>query len=276
MEKYGKDIDSKDKWNEMAEGYSNQLVNEYHDHRLAVINSLIPDDIYHAGKSIFDFGCGDALHFEQFARKGCRITGCDVSIEMIALAKQRLSKMSLSPDVVSIGGVRELADLESNSLDGILSFNVLAYLTDEEEDLFYKQAFRLIRPGGYLIVTHSNELFDMYSMNLYTAEFLSRYLVTDDRLRALLPTLFTNSAGTEKISTYNVRENPLTYRFKLDRHGFIETRQEFINLHSAPPPLLGKDKSYPSTLSWREEDRWKLMFICSTYGSLSIRKPSIS
>jgi predicted SAM-dependent methyltransferase len=46
-----------------------------------------------------------------------------------------------------------LAFLEDNSLDAILSFNVLAYLTDDQEDLFYRQAFRLLRTGGYLIVT---------------------------------------------------------------------------------------------------------------------------
>jgi len=134
------------------------------------------------------------------------------------------------------------------------------------------EAYRLLRPGGYLIVTHSNELFDMYSLNQYTTEFFASHLVQDRDLRQPLRALITNASESESITTYNVRENPLTYRFKLARYGFVEHRQEFLNLHTAPPPLLSKDKSYPDTLSWKEEDKWKLMFICSTFGSQSIIK----
>lgn len=274
MKKYGTDINSTKAWDQMARGYSDRLINEYHNHRLAVINSLIPDDLYQKGRSVFDFGCGDAVHFEQFARNGCQISGIDISVEMITLAKQRLAKLNLDPDLAYIGGATDLAQLESNSLDAILSFNVLAYLTNDEEDIFYKQAYRLLRPGGYLIVTHSNELFDMFSLNQYTLDFFNRHLVTDDRLQSSLSTLITKASGEESITTYNIRENPLTYRLKLGRYGFVEERQEFINLHAAPPPLLVKDKLYPDTLSWKEEDRWKLMFVCSTYASLSIRKGS--
>ena len=273
MRKYGEDIDSKESWEEMARGYSDRLISEYHRHRLEMINALIPEELYQERKDLFDFGCGDAIHFEQFLRKGARISGVDISGEMIAIAKQRLSQINADPSLVSVGGTSELAHLKTNSLDAILSFNVLAYLTDDEEDLFYKQASRLLKPGGYLIVTHSNELFDMYSLNQYTVQFFARHLVTDSSQRSSLQELITN-APDEDVVTYNVRENPLTYRFKLTKYGFIEQRQEFSNLHTAPPSLLPKDKSYPDTLSWKEEEKWKLMFICSTYGSQSIRMVS--
>ena len=272
MKTYGKDINSTEAWEQIGRGYSDRLINEYHNHRLAMINSLIPEELYQEGRNIFDFGCGDAVHFEQFLRSGSCITGMDISAEMITLAKQRLSRMNSNPDLVNVGGAPELAHLEADSLDAILSFNVLAYLTDKEEDLFYKQAYRLLRPGGYLIVTHSNELFDMYSLNQYTPQFFDRHLVTDNSQLSSLQTLVTNAFEAENIVTYNVRENPLAYRFKLARYGFVEQRQEFSNLHTAPPPLLSKDKSYPDTLSWNEEEKWKLMFVCSTYGSQSIRK----
>lgn len=274
MKKYGKDIGSEESWNQMAQSYVDRLSSEYHNHRLAVINALIPEELYQEGQRIFDFGCGDAVLFEQFLKKGSRISGMDISAEMVALARQRLSRMNADPDLISVGGASALTHLPDDSLDAILSFNVLAYLMEDEEALFYKEAYRLLRPGGYLIVTHSNELFDMYSLNQYTIEFFAHHLVQDRGLREPLRALVTNASEAESINTYNVRENPLTYRFKLAKYGFVEQRQEFVNLHTAPPPLLPKDKSYPDTLSWKEEDKWKLMFICSTYGSQSIRKAS--
>lgn len=274
MKKYGKDIKSKESWDQMAQGYADRLVSEYHNHRLAVINALIPEELYQKGRSIFDFGCGDAVLFERFLKNGSHISGIDISAEMVALAKRRLSNLNSDPDLVSVGGAPELNHIADSSLDAILSFNVLAYLTDDEEELFYREAFRMLRPGGYLIVTHSNELFDMYSLNQYTIEFFARHFVHDESLRPSLTKLVANASETESIKTYNVRENPLAYRFKLDRYGFVEQRQEFVNLHIAPPPLLPKDKSYPDTLSWNEEEKWKLMFICSTFGSQSTRKTS--
>lgn len=272
MKKYGEELNSRDSWDQMAQVYSDRLSNDYHNHRLAVINALIPEELYQEGRNIFDFGCGDAVLFEKFLMNGSRISGIDISAEMIGLAKQRLSQIDANPDLVTIAGATDLVHLEANSLDAVLSFNVLAYLTDEEEDLFYRQAYRLLKPDGYLIVTHSNELFDMYSLNQYTIEFFKHHFVTDNSLHSSLQSLVTNASNTEHIVTYNVRENPLSYKFKLARYGFVEQKQEFINLHTAPPPLLPTDKPYPNTLAWNEENKWKLMFICSTFGSQSIRK----
>lgn len=273
MKKYGQDIDSKVSWNQMAKAYSDELSNNYHSHRLEVIDALIPEELYQYGKQIFDFGCGDAVHFDKFLQAGANINGVDISQEIITIAKNRLINVNSNPNLIKVGDVYGLAELKDNSLDGIISFNVLAYLTNEEEQFFYKQAYRLLKPGGHLIVTHSNELFDMYSLNQHTANFFNQ-LVIDKKLLPDVQSLICNDVNNESMITYNIRENPLSYKFKLLNYGFAEQTQEFINLHVAPPKLLHEDKFYPNTLSWKEEDRWKLMFICSTFGSKSVRKES--
>jgi SAM-dependent methyltransferase len=272
MKKYGKDINSTEAWDNMAKEYTSQLVNLYHKHRMVVIDSLIPRELYKVNTRIMDFGCGDAVHFEQFVRTGCSITGVDISRDMIDLAKKRLSELNINPGSVKVGGVESLKENKSCSLDAVLSFNVLAYLSDDEIDTFYKEVYRLLRPGGYLIVTHSNELFDMFSMNQYTIDFIKKHLLIGDEFINLLDPLINKPMINQLIPTYNVRENPLSYKFKLDRYGFTELQQEFINLHNAPPRFLVDGKSYPDTLNWKAEEKWKLMFTCSTYGSLSIRK----
>jgi 2-polyprenyl-3-methyl-5-hydroxy-6-metoxy-1,4-benzoquinol methylase len=95
MNKYGENVNSIESWEQMAESYSNAMANEYHRHRLRVINSLIPDDLYQEGKNIFDFGCGDAIHFEQFLMRGCLINGVDVSENMITIARKNLTQKKL-------------------------------------------------------------------------------------------------------------------------------------------------------------------------------------
>jgi 2-polyprenyl-3-methyl-5-hydroxy-6-metoxy-1,4-benzoquinol methylase len=271
MKRIGRDVDSLSHWESIGASYSAALEDDYHAHRLTVIRKLIPPLLLQPGRQIFDFGCGDAILFAPFLRAGAHIQGVDVAKAMIDLAERRLRDDGHDPALAQLGGVHELERLPAASIDALLSFNVLAYLTDEEERLFYAQARRLVKPGGSLIVTHSNELFDLFSLNRYTAEFFVAKLV-GPQFRDRIASLLTAGREPEDRSTYNVRENPLSYRFKLARWGFEEAQQEFINLHLAPPPLR-EPQTYPDTIGVSEEDRWKLMFTCSTYGSRAVRSP---
>jgi SAM-dependent methyltransferase len=269
MEKLGQNLDSKEYWADEANRYSDALENDYHKHRLDVIRSLIPAELFQPNKQIFDFGCGDAVLLPWFIETKGKIAGIDISPEIIQLGQQRLTNCGLDSSLIQVGNVNYLKNIPSASLDGLLSFNVLAYLTDEEEVTFYQEAARIVKAGGYLIVTHSNSLFDMFSLNQYTIDFFKENFISDRSGDDRLSDLLTQSNAASK-ATYNVRENPLCYHHKLKKFHFKELKQEFINLHVLPPPLL-QDKSYPSTLNFAEEERWKLMFVCSTFGSCAIR-----
>lgn len=263
MQKLGKEQDSKLYWEKRTEDYCIDINGQYHQHRLNVIKSLIPKELYAPEKNIFDFGCGDAVYFSDFLKAKANITGIDITQEMIDLAKKRLSSEGYEPNIVQKNDVNFLKTIESSSLDAVLSFNVLAYLSDEEEEFFYNEVMRILKSDGYLIVTHSNELFDLFSLNKYTVEFFKKYL-TEENINDLL----VKNNQPENIVAFNVRENPLSYKYKLQKYNLKEIKQEFINLHKAPPVLL-TNKDYPDTLNIKESEKWKLMFTCSTYGSLS-------
>lgn len=269
MQKIGRDKTSTEYWRKHSDSYGGSLSNDYHRHRLTVIEALIPRELLVPGRRVFDFGCGDAVHFPMFLEAGAEIAGLDISEEMIGLGRMRLRTIGYAENLIRVATVEALKELETQSLDGLLSFNVLAYLTNDEERLFYEQASRAVKPGGYLIVTHSNELFDMFSLNRYTAEFFMNNLIGDEASGCDVASLLSASDTPEQAVSYNVRENPLSYRFKLRQFGFAEEYQEFINLHSCPPPLIQGDRIYHDTLGLPEPQRWKLMFTCSTFGSLS-------
>lgn len=255
-------------WGERGEAYRKELAGDYHRDRLNAIDSLIPDSLYQPGMNIVDFGCGDAIHFEKFIKAGAQISGIDNDPDMIREARNRLEKLGAPPDSLEVGSSSSLARFESDSVDALLSFNVLAYLTDDEEAEFYSHAKRILKSGGYLIVTHSNELFDMYSLNSYTVEFFKTNFTPSD-----ISPLLKSAQAVPGQPMYNVRENPLSYRFKLDTHGFLEEKQAFNNCHTAPPALLNKEeRSYPSTVETPIDEQWKLMFMCSTFGSRSRKK----
>ena len=228
----------------------------------------MPRELLRNGINVFDFGCGDPFYFKYFLENGVNIKGIDPSKDLIDLGKKRLKEEGYSTDLISIGDVYSMKDINPDSIDLILSLNVLAYLSDEEEREFYIQAKRILREGGYLIVTHSNELFDMFSLNCYTKDFFLNHF--NSEVGSLLKE--TDELNTPK---YNIRENPLIYRYKLKSFGFNEIKQSFINFHKSPPKLMTKTNYEQDKFEdniWKlEEDRWKLMFQCSTFASLSVK-----
>lgn len=258
MRRIGKDISSTDYWQAQSADYAEALDTRYHRHRLNVIGSLI--EPVPPGGTVLDFGCGDGVMLLGF--EGTRRIGIDPSCELLDRARQSVPGATFVE-----GGVERLAETETGSVDLLLCLNVAAYFTDEEDARFYSEVSRTLKPGGALVITHSNELFDLFTLNAFTVDFFRRNFGTD-------PTpLLTHSDQPDRLS-YNIRENPLCYRHKLSRYGLREDRQAFSNQHARPPllePFDTMSKEYPDTLSVAQEQCWKLMFTCSTFGSRAVK-----
>ncbi len=269
IKRYGQELPSESAWSKLSVKYTKVLSDKYHTHRLSVIDHIIPKELYERGKVLFDFGCGDAIHFDQFLSNGVQISGIDISKEMVQIGKDRLSKAGHDPQSIEVGDVYSLAKVPSSSLDAVFCFNVLAYLTRKEESEFYHQLSRILKPSGYFVVTHSNELFDMYALNIHTTTFFQSHFLRKDLNPEGIDDLLKYPGEAGKPTTFNIRENPLSYQYKLKEFGLNEVQQEFINYHEAPPKLIG-EQDFISTLNIDESDKWKLMFMCSSFASLAV------
>lgn len=204
------------------------------------------------------------------------VTGFDIDPVMIEKAKSRLDQAGQMGQV-HVGGVELMSQFGAQSIDCLIALNVLAYFAEEEEGAFYCEAARVTKRGGSLIITHSNELFDMFTFNALTVTFCERHFCGLEA-RHKIAALMTHPDVPQRVH-FNIRENPLNYRYKLAQYGFKEIQQEFMNFHPLPPLLMDPEgfvdidkREYPNTLGWNEQDKWKLMFQCSMFGSRSIKQ----
>lgn len=62
----GQDSGSKNFWEANTSSYISALDRPYHEHRLQVIDSIIPKALYKPGNLILDFGCGNGVHLIPF------------------------------------------------------------------------------------------------------------------------------------------------------------------------------------------------------------------
>lgn len=282
LRKYGKDISSRALWREVGAHYRSRMDGTYHRHRFRVISALL-DDAGGAGTRCLEFGCGDGLFVEHLARGGAEVTGIDIDPEMIAAAERRLSEAGQAA-AFRLGTVAELADLEAASLDLMCALDVTSYLSDEEEAALYEAARRLVRPGGALVFSNSNKLFDLFTFNAFTVDFLAEDMAAAAPRGALEGMLARPRLGKiahrhldHRVSG-NRRDNPLAFPAKLARYGFELVRMEFMNFHPAPPQLMPEaafddihGRDFADTLDWPAEDRWRLLFMCSMFAVHAVK-----
>lgn len=97
------------------------------------------------GKKLLDVACGtghDLMHYQD--KMGCDSYGVDSSEQEASIAKQRLGE-----DKVKVGYSYDLP-FESNSFDIVVSKYALQ--TFENIESFYKEAERVLKPGGYMVI----------------------------------------------------------------------------------------------------------------------------
>ncbi|MCB9946838.1 MAG: class I SAM-dependent methyltransferase [Rhodospirillaceae bacterium] len=276
--RYGDDVDALDAWTRLADEYVDEVQDPenryyvYHVNRLLIGRRLLDrSGLIRHGAQGLDFGCGDGVLMERLLADGCVMEGTDIAPAMIERARRRLEGTGCP---LSVGGIEQLAKLPAGRFDFIVALNVLAYFTPDEETRFFSEVSRILKPGGGLLVSNVNALFDLYTLNSFTREFLNREFWEAASVDA--SALLTHPELPQR-TDYAVKANPLSYREVLRGFGLAERDRDFFNFHRIAPLLVpdGHTLNDYLVVDVDELDRipeWKRMLACSTYFSLSVKE----
>ncbi len=107
-----------------------------------------------AGPRVLDVGCGTGALAARLARQGCHVTGIDAAPAMLAQAGQRVRAEGLGSQVTLRElGVAELDTAFDNaSFDAVTATLLFSELSPDERDYLLAQAYRILVPGGQLLV----------------------------------------------------------------------------------------------------------------------------
>jgi ubiquinone/menaquinone biosynthesis C-methylase UbiE len=104
------------------------------------------------GETILDAGCGTGTFTLDFLEAGARVTGLDISRNMLGTAV----KATVGYPFSAIEGDMLYLPFRDNSFDKTVSVTALEFIADAQKAV--NEMFRITRPGGLVVVATLNSL----------------------------------------------------------------------------------------------------------------------
>lgn len=108
----------------------------------------------HGCSAILDVGCGSGRHIVHLAKHGFRSLGIDISLTALGLAQAWMLEEGHEP-VLTLGDIRQPLPFRDDSIDGVLSTQVIHHARIVAVRLAIGEIWRVLAPGGFAFVTVS-------------------------------------------------------------------------------------------------------------------------
>ena len=100
------------------------------------------------GMTILDAGCGTGNFSIKLAERGARVTGIDLSTEMMSVAQEKARRRDLSIEFLEMNIYSQT--FPDNYFDGVFSMAVFETLAESQQA--FKELMRVLKPGKLLMI----------------------------------------------------------------------------------------------------------------------------
>ncbi len=237
--------------------------------------------------TLMDCGCGTGSNIEHLCHQLSlkKLYGADSADLMLSeascIAAKVKDKVKTDISILKWDISKPFSFQLEHKVDCITLFSVLPYI--EDAGTFFKQLPTLLRDKGFLIASYPNKLFDLFTLNSFTGDFICDELIGSSvdknvvgKVKETIHTRLFDSPHFNQQSAYsgNVdfhRENPLTIADTLRPYGLVVDKVYFMHYHCMPPyfkGIIGED-SYNALNEDKEKDigfqHWTQYFTNSTF-----------
>ncbi len=170
------------------------------------------------GKRVIDVGCGGGILAESMAARGAQVTGIDMGLAPLEVARLHLLETGQQVDYRH-GSAEQLAAEQPGQYDLVTCMEMLEHVPDPSSVV--RACAQLVRPGGQVFFSTINRNPKSYLFAILGAEYLLRLLPkgTHDYAKFIRPSelaRWTRAADLETRDITGLTYNPLSGVYRLD------------------------------------------------------------
>ncbi|MCF2947023.1 bifunctional 2-polyprenyl-6-hydroxyphenol methylase/3-demethylubiquinol 3-O-methyltransferase UbiG [Paraglaciecola aquimarina] len=121
------------------------------------------------GKKVLDVGCGGGILAESMAKHGATVTGIDMGVAPLEIAKLHGLESGLKVEYQQTTA-EEFADKHSASFDVVTCMEMLEHVPDPSS--IVTACHKLVKPGGHVFFSTLNRNIKSYLMAIVGAEYI--------------------------------------------------------------------------------------------------------
>jgi ubiquinone/menaquinone biosynthesis C-methylase UbiE len=199
-------------------------------HHLQMVSEVLCEAVdVHAGTAVLDIACGNGNTALAAARRGCCVTGIDLTPPLLEQARQRAAAERLTIDFQE--GDAEQLPFETATFDTVLSTFGIMFVPDRTRAL--QEMLRVLKPGGKIGL--ANWWSESARSQAQTA-IMAQYAAAPP------PNPWTQADGVrelfgETVHTLTTRVQQVMYRFPSAAQFVEEMRQRFPSWRRVFAPL---------------------------------------
>jgi 2-polyprenyl-6-hydroxyphenyl methylase/3-demethylubiquinone-9 3-methyltransferase len=165
-----------------------------------------------AGKTVLDVGCGGGLLTEAMAAEQAKVSGIDLAVDSLAVARAHAEGGQLTIDYQAISA-EALAETNAGQWDGVTCMEMLEHVPDPASVV--DACARLVRPGGSVFFSTINRNTRAWLLAVIAAERVLQLLPrgTHDASAFIRPAelgRWCRAGGLRVVDLTGIQYNPLT------------------------------------------------------------------
>lgn len=197
-------INEYDEEQRLAEGCDNRHIVE-REVKKKIIEEYLPES-----GSILDIGAGTGLYSIYFAKKGYKVSACDIVPKHVEMIKEKSKRMGLNIDACEADALN--VPYEDNKFDVVLLSGPIYHLkTKSEKNKAIEEASRCCKKGGIVVVDFLSQIHG----------FIIRAIQNEEYIKSLSDIDINNIRCDDPIFSYDRKDN---IKSLLKENGFADIK----------------------------------------------------
>lgn len=227
-------------------------------------------------KAIVDAGCGPGIPLIRIKENGFNIYGYDKAKNMVLEARKNLKEYKYDEKLIFQDDFENPKNLKKNFFDCIIGLGAFYYSKSFKKTILNQK--KKLAKNGRMIFSLRNRLFDISTLNNYSAKFLdnlyeTKYLKKNwkNKYNNLRKSFSSRKVTLNKnIDEKNIKSfvhNPLTIASEMLKLGLKCEGIYFYHFHAFPPVFEEIDPLYFRKVSWKMENPtdWRGYLLASAF-----------